>query len=164
MDFTQAQIDVLLWITSFVEQPNAALNNWPPCPYARKARLNGEFEIRKGQDLWQDLTTVHMHEKTVVAYVYDPRQIDAAEFNHTVDRANQSVLVAQDLLALADHPDSPEEVRGIRFNQGTWAIVFVQPLRKLNEFARLLAAQGYYDDWPEHYLQGLFQHRQDPRT
>jgi hypothetical protein len=84
-------------------------------------------------------------------------------FNNLVDQVNTDFLVARDLLALADHPLSEEVVNGVKFNQGTWAIVFVQPLAKLNEFAKLLAGQGYYKNWPEDYLQGLFQHRVDPR-
>ena len=165
MDFNQAQIDLLLWITGFVEQPNAQLQGWPPCPYARRARLSGEFEIRQGRvDPYLDLQQVNMNEKTVVAYVYDPQDFQGEEFNRLVDQVNQDFLVSRDLLALADHPDSPEIVKGVKFNQGTWAVVFVQPLNKLNEFAKMLAGQGYYKDWPEDYLQGLFAHREDPRT
>ena len=165
MDFNQAQIDLLLWITGFVEQPNAQLQGWPPCPYARRARLSGEFEIRQGRvDPYLDLQQVNMNEKTVVAYVYDPQDFQGEEFNRLVDQVNQDFLVSRDLLALADHPDSPEIVKGVKLNQGTWAVVFVQPLTKLNEFAKMLAGQGYYKDWPEDYLQGLFAHREDPRT
>ena len=164
MDFNQAQIDILLWITGFVEKSNPQLNGWPPCPYARRARLNGEFEIRKGQvDPYVDLQAIRMEEKTVVAYVYDPRHFEPTVFNALVDQVNTDFLVTRDLLALADHPLSEEIVNGVKFNQGTWAIVFVQPLAKLNEFAKLLAGQGYYKNWPEDYLQGLFQHRVDPR-
>jgi hypothetical protein len=165
MDFNQAQIDLLLWITGFVEQPNAQLQGWPPCPYARRARLSGEFEIRQGRvDPYLDLQQVNLNEKTVVAYVYDPQDFQGEEFNRLVDQVNQDFLVSRDLLALADHPDSPEIVKGVKFNQGTWAVVFVQSLTKLNEFAKMLAGQGYYKDWPEDYLQGLFAHREDPRT
>ena len=64
MDFNQAQIDLLLWITGFVEQPNAQLGGWPPCPYARRARLNGEFEIRQGRvDPYLDLQQVNLNVK-----------------------------------------------------------------------------------------------------
>ena len=165
MDFNQAQIDILLWITSFVEQPNAELGGWPPCPYARRARLNGEFEIRQGQqDPYHDLQTIDMNEKTVVAYVYDPKHWEGQDFHDQVDQVNTDFLVQRDLIALADHPGTPEIARGVKFNQGNWAIVFVQPLSKLNAFAKLLDGQGYYKHWPEDYLQGLFAHREDPRS
>jgi hypothetical protein len=42
-------------------------------------------------------------------------------------------------------------------------MAFVQPLSKLNHFARLIAGRGYYEGWPEDYLKGLFEFREDPR-
>jgi hypothetical protein len=163
MDFNQAQIDILGWITGFVERPNANLAGWPPCPFARRARLNGEFEIRRGDvGPWHDLQNVDLQEKTVVAYVYDPKTQDVDRFGSEIDRVNRECLVPRDLLALGDHPQDTEEVKQVRFNQGTWAIVFVQPLSKLNEAAGMIATQGYYQGWPPEYLKNLFAHRQVP--
>jgi len=39
----------------------------------------------------------------------------------------------------------------------------VQSLSDLDSKAKLIAAKGFYDSWPEHYLTALFKHRQDPR-
>jgi hypothetical protein len=33
------------WLVDFVEKPNPLLNNWPPCPYARQARLANKIHI-----------------------------------------------------------------------------------------------------------------------
>jgi hypothetical protein len=165
MDFEQAQRDVTNWVTSFVEAPNAALNGWPPCPYARKARLDGEFEIRPGRvDPYMDLMHAEMGQRMVIAYVYDPRSVPASQFNQLVRDVNRGFLLPRNIVALADHPDCPEEIQGVRMNQGTWAIAFIQPLDKLNHFARLIAARGYYQGWPEDYLRDLFDGREDPRT
>jgi hypothetical protein len=49
-------------------------------------------------------------------------------------------------------------------NQGTYALALVQSLSDLNNKAKIMAAKGFYDSWPEDYLQALFQHRKDPRT
>ena len=35
--------DIEQWIINFVEVKNPALGGWPPCPYARKARLDRDF-------------------------------------------------------------------------------------------------------------------------
>jgi len=165
MDFEQAKADILDWATRFVEQPNANLNGWPPCPYARKARLDGQFEIRRGIiDPYHDLMHVEMKNMMVMAYVYDPGTISAAVFNQYVDGVNRGFLLPRNIVALADHPDSPEEVQGVCMNQGRWAIVFVQPLDKLNHFAQLIADRGYYNGWPEDYLEALFEGRKDPRS
>ena len=34
------------WMTEFVEMPNNKLGNWPPCPYARQARVNNKIAIK----------------------------------------------------------------------------------------------------------------------
>lgn len=165
MDIVQARIDILNWVTGFVEQPHPALNSWPPCPHARRARLDGQFDIRAGQiDPYTDLMHINMDGFMVIAYVYDPVTIDADRFNQQIDRVNQGFLIHRNIIALADHPNAPEDVLGVQMNQGTYAIAFVQPLDKLNHFARQIAAKGYYDRWPEPYLKDLFQWREDPRS
>ena len=165
MNFEQAKIDILLWITGFVEKPHPALNGWPPCPHARRARLDGQFDIRSGQiDPYTDLMKVEMGDYMVMAYVYDRDLFTADRFNQQVDAVNQAFLLSRDIIALADHPDAPEDVLGVRMNQGDYALVFVQPLSKLNTFARQIADKGYYQDWPEEYLEDLFRFREDPRS
>ena len=165
MNFEQAQLDILAWITGFVERPHPALLGWAPCPYARRARLEGKFEIRPGHiDPYTDLQHINIGELDVVAMVYDPTEFEPDEFNQQITAVNQGFLRARDLLALADHPDSPEVVQGVTMNQGTWAIAFVQPLAKLNAHARMVAEKGYYQGWPEDYLQILFEGREDPRS
>jgi hypothetical protein len=164
MNFEQARMDVLNWVTGFVERPNALLNGWPPCPYARKARLDGQFEIRPGSvDPYTDLRSTDMGDLMVIAYVYDPEKFTADEFNQQVQAVNRGFLIPKNMIGLADHPDDVEDINGVIMNQGTWAIAFVQPLDKLNHFAQLIAGRGFYDGWPEDYLKDLFEGREDPR-
>lgn len=164
MNFEQAQLDVLNWVTDFVERPNAQLNGWPPCPHARKARLDGQFEIRRGCiDPYTDLMRVDMGKRMVIAYVYEPERFTADEFNQQIQQVNRGFLIPKNIIGLADHPDDVENINGVIMNQGTWAIAFAQPLDKLNHFAQLIAGRGYYEGWPEEYLQTLFEGRKDPR-
>ena len=67
------------------------------------------------------------------------------------------------MLALEDHPSDVENVNGVIMNQGQYALALVQCLSDLNTKAQQMASKGFYHNWPEEYLQGLFQHRQDPR-
>ena len=165
MNFSQAKKDITKWIIDFVEKSNPLLNNWPPCPYARQARLNGKVDIRPGCfNPIDDLKQVVMGDFEVFAYVYDQERWSAAEFNELVETVNISYLAQRNLIALADHPADVETVNGVAMNQGTYAIVFVQSLDKLNHFARLLAPKGFYKGWDEEYLTVLFSGRQDPRA
>ena len=164
MNFEQAKLDIEQWIVDFVEKPNPLLNNWPPCPYARQARLSKKVDIRQGcYNPIDDLKHVVMKDFDVVAYVYGQERWPADEFNELVDIVNQAHLNSQGLIALADHPDDIETVNGVIMNQGQYAIVFVQDLAKLNHFARILGKKDFYNGWPEDYLTVLFAGREDPR-
>jgi len=164
MNFEQAKLDIEQWIVDFVEKPNPLLNGWPPCPYARQARLNQQVDIRSGcVSPIDDIQQADMGKYEVVAYVYDPIQWSADKFNEQVETVNVSYLAQRGLIALADHPDDVEMVASVVMNQGTYAIVFVQDLTKLNHFARILGRKDFYKDWPEEYLEVLFSGREDPR-
>ena len=165
INIDQAKQDIINWMLSFVEQPHPALNGWAPCPYARKARVEGRFDIRAGTaDPLVDCQMIEMGNFDVIAYVYNPADFAADRFDQLVSTLNQTCLLSRSMFALADHPDAAETVNGVVMNQGQWAICFLQDLDKLNSHASMLAEKGYYNDWPEDYLQLLFDNRQDPRT
>jgi len=164
MNFDQAKQEIEQWIMAFVEKPNPLLNNWPPCPYARQARVNNLIDIRQGCfNPIDDLKQASLDNYDVAVYVYGPERWPAEEFNQLVEIVNVSYLAQRGLIALADHPDDVEMVNGVAMNQGTYAIVFLQRLDKLDESARQLASKGFYNGWDEEYLKVLFAGREDPR-
>jgi hypothetical protein len=158
--------DIERWIANFVEVPHPALGGWAPCPYARKARLDRDFEVRLGVNPYFDLKVVSQTgiNKSVVIFVYESTAYSAEQFHVYLDSANTEFLLSKDLRALEDHPYLPEVVNSVSMNQGTYALALVQSLSDLNDKARLIARKGFYDTWPEPYLHELFQHRQDPRS
>jgi hypothetical protein len=157
--------DIESWIENFVEVPHPALGNWAPCPYARRARLDRDFEVRIGRNPFEDLIAVSYGTLpcSVVIFAYDPKFHPYDEFHAQLEFANTNHLVPKNMLALEDHPADAEIVNGVSMNQGTYALALVQNLTDLNQKAQQMARQGFYDTWPEDYLQELFQHRQDPR-
>jgi hypothetical protein len=158
--------DIEQWIEDFVEVPHPALGGWAPCPYARKARLDRDFDVRLGLAPIHDLVQISrkgLGGKSVVIVVYDPAQHSYETFNQALTIANREFLLPNNLLALEDHPGDPEIVNGVTMNQGTYALALVQSLSDLNQKAKLMARKGFYDTWPEDYLQVLFNHREDPR-
>lgn len=160
------QADIERWIIDFVEVKNPALGGWPPCPYARKARLENDFEVRLGLAPMHDMIKISktgLGGKSVVVIAYDPKYHTHEEFSHALDVANKEFLLPNNLLALEDHPDDVEIVNGVCMNQGTYALALIQSLSDLNEKAHTMGKKGFYDTWPEDYLQALFQHREDPR-
>jgi hypothetical protein len=101
--------------------------------------------------------------KSVVIFVYDPKEWPYEQFAFSLQVANKNFLLKQDILALEDHPEDLEIVNGVSMNQGTYAMAMCQSLSDLDNRARHMASKGFYNTWPNDYLQALFQHRQDPR-
>ena len=166
LDLATVQYDIERWIETFVEVPHPALGDWAPCPYARKARLDRDFTVRVGINPYFDLLNVAkdgLGGKSVLIIAYDPNEFFYSQFTSDIKAANEEVLLHNNLLALEDHPGDLEIVNGVSMNQGTYALALVQSLTDLNEKAQLVAKKGFYDTWPEDYLQALFTHRRDPR-
>jgi hypothetical protein len=167
MELEQVKQDILSWSENFLEQPHPALGNWSPCPYARRARLNHQVDIRIGTSPKEDLQQLceqGLGSAQVVIYAYDPVVQPRDQFAQALDQANREFLLVADLIVLEDHPADAEIVNGVCMNQGTYALAMCQSLSDLDVKARQMAAKGFYHTWPEQYLETLFQHRQDPRT
>jgi len=166
LDYQTVQQDIESWIQNFVEVPHPALGGWAPCPYARKARLDRDFEVRLGLAPIHDLVNISrrgLGSKSVVMFVYEPDQVSHKELGHAVKVCNQEFLLPRGFIALEDHPADAEIVNGVSMNQGAYALALVQGVQDLDAKAAAMAARGFYDTWPEDYLQELFKGRRDPR-
>ena len=166
MELQQLRQDILNWSENFVERPHPALGGFPPCPYARSARLKNSYAVYIGSDPYYDLKNRArwgMGNREVIVYAYDPVEWPHKLFASSLDQANQEFLLHADMLVLEDHPGDVEIVNGICMNQGTYALALVQSLSDLDAKAKQMASKGFYDSWPEDYLSALFQHRKDPR-
>lgn len=166
MDIKTVTQDILAWLETFVEVPHPALGNFPPCPFARQARLQGTVGIFIGQEPYFDLKSraaTGMQQYEVIVYAYDPEEWTQEYFSPKLQSANQDFLLAANLIVLEDHPAAVEDVNGVIMNQGKYALAMIQSLSDLNQRAQQMANKGFYHAWPESYLEQLFQHRIDPR-
>ena len=166
MKLEDVQADIANWIENFLEVNNPDLGNRSPCPFARSARLKNSYQVRIGTEAYSDMMDISkegLGDLEVVIYAYPQNFYTPEEFADIIDKTNQGFLLPVDLIALDDHPDHKESVNDVVFNQGTYTLALVQSLSDLNSRSKLMAQQGFYDDWPEEYLQDLFKHREDPR-
>lgn len=147
---TQATVEssLLKWMEEFVEKPHPSLGGWPPCPFARQARLSKNIDIRAGADPFTDCTSLVDYDwsKEVVVFWYD--NIASELFLDLVNRAN-SVLLERDIVALEDHPDADEIIAGVKMNFGLCPIIVLQKNSKLNQAADQLKEKGYYHTWTQ---------------
>jgi hypothetical protein len=166
LDLETVKQDILEWSRGFVEVPHAALGEWAPCPFARKARLAGTVGIFVGHDPYFDLKN-RSREGTgkfeVVIHAYDPAEWSYDRFHTLLDAANTDFLLCRKLVVLEDHPADIEMVNGVCMNQGKYALSMLQSLTKLNSAADHMQSKGFYHTWPSEYLTALFANRKDPR-
>lgn len=137
---------LLKWMQEFVEVPHPSLGGWPPCPYARQARLSNNIEIRQGTEPYLDCVGLLQFDwsKEAVVFWYD--RIDPQLFVNEVNRANDELL-PKDIVALEDHPDNEEITAGVKMNFGFCPIIILQKNSKLNQAADQLKEKGYYNSW-----------------
>jgi len=167
MDLKAARESVENWLENFIEVPHPALGGFPPCPYARQARLKNQVDYRLGGDPYLDLLMLSkkgMETWEVVVYIYDPNLWSADEFNEHIDEANAGPMKSAGLVSLSDHPDHTETQNGVCFNHGTYALSIAALTKNLDDASANLYKKGYYSGWDPEYLDDLFLHRQDPRT
>ena len=155
MDEQYIRNSLLDWMINFVEQPNSKLGNWPPCPYARKARLDNKFKILFDySNNFADsiaYSKIVLETNDVVAICFDHKKIDADYLRDFIKNLN-TLLMQEDYVILEDHPDTLEYVNGVNMNFGLCGLLLIQKLSKLNEASSQLKAKGYYDHWNQQVL------------
>ena len=165
MELSEVKQSILEWMERFLEVEHPALGQWAPCPYARKARLDGRVEIRLGMDPYDDIIDIAeagIGDKEVVVFAYDPDNYHHDYFHYAVQDANEAVR-DQGFISLDDHPGNEEFVNGVQMNHGTYALSIVAPTANLDDASKKLYKAGYYNSWSSEYMDEVFQGRKDPR-
>lgn len=146
------------WILNHLSKPNSVFNNLPPCPYAKKAWMEGNVLVKEIKDPVDYNLTVELSnyayqwpEKDVVIFAFDPTKISAYELTELVESVQRKVLNNWGLVALEDHPDEVEEIDTVVLNNGEHGLVLLQERSKLEEARKHLDSLGYYKYWPEDY-------------
>ena len=135
------------WILNFLSKPNSVFDNIPPCPYAKKAWLDGHVEVKEFVSFAEMRKDIANWNKEVVIYLFQetmlPRctelQILASKFNDEFP----------DFLFLEETPDLVESVAGVLVNQGELCMMIVQKRKPLEDAREELKKTGYYDNWTE---------------
>ena len=164
MDEQYVRLKLNQWLNDFVEKPNPLLNNWPPCPYARQARLSNKIsikfcEVAEFMDVIRE-SMYALEEKDVVVICFNHNQIDPVSLQEFVAGTNKT-LMPINYVILEDHPDSPEFVNGVKMNFGHCGLLILQKLDKLNTAADHLNEKGYYDTWSKENLDEVVTWRYD---
>ena len=148
------------WLVNFVEQSNPLLNNWPPCPFARQARIANKIHIVFDNPLAIDQYINQLEDYDVVVLCFDHTKFSASQIELFTQHVN-SMLMLQDFVVLYDHPDSEEFINGAKMNFGECGLMILQRLSKLNTAADQLRNKGYYTTWSNENLDDVVNWRYD---
>lgn len=151
MDQKYIRERLLQWMETFVEQPNPKLGDWPPCPFARQARMGNKIEIRFSEagllayDVYKSLCVLE-EGREVIVICFDHTTAGPTFVQELVQALNRE-LMKQNYVILEDHPDLPEYVNNVCMNFGECGLLVVQKLDKLNSASDQLREKGYYHSW-----------------
>lgn len=148
------------WLVDFVEKPNPLLNNWPPCPYARQARLANLIHIVFDSPLTIADYVSFLDSYDVVVLCFDHKQFSTSQIELFTKHIN-SILIWKDCVVLEDHPDTEELVNGVKMNFAECGLMVLQRLSKLNTAADQLREKGYYAIWSKENLDQVVNWRYD---
>ena len=143
------------WIENFVSVHNETIGH-TPCPFAKEALIRNKIDYKKVDKSNTLSTLVHLADHwsddfEVVCLYTDTKEFTPRELIALVDAFNNNAM-QQDIVALEDHPDDPEDWKSVSLNFGKCIIILVQRLSKLNQASKILKRKGYYDSWDkDHY-------------
>jgi hypothetical protein len=168
-DLRNIPAQLRIWLENFIERTNPDLGNWPPCPYARQARINNRIAF-VGADAHQISDSVGKYEyllqnHDVVVMYFDHTTISSDYLQQQVHEINRKIM-PEDLVILEDHPDATETINGVTMNFGMCGLVILQRLSDLNRASDQLRSKGYYNHWAESDLADVvtWRYKSDPRT
>lgn len=159
------------WISDFVTKPNPIFGDLPPCPFAQKAIIDGKVEFLE-LDGVAGYETVYGHiwnfdfdDKDVLCMIAEPDHFTTQETTDIAHDLNR-YWMPKDIVVLEDHPDIPEQVKGVKLNNGHYTLFLAQRLSKLNRFSKMLEVGPYYKNWSKSYLESVkgFRDRSNARS
>lgn len=161
------QQDIWDWLTDYIEVNHKFYNyKFPPCPYARGARLRGLVDVQvyeqgKVTDFIQakiaDLIAEPKYNVRIL--VMPPRTRWDYRIGKCVTQLNQQII-ADDFYAqygTANHTRS--RYPGL-FNWGAYSIVIVNRLSDVLDGHRALLSTDYYGPWAETHYDAVVVRRQ----
>ena len=153
MSIEQLKEDIKNWILDWVSVYNEQLGT-VPCPFAKQALLTNRIDYATAQDLdgvkgLLQLFAMGGIKNDVLIIGVDKNNITAQNLSLLVKDVNINILMPSGFVALEDHPDDEEIINSVKMNQGTWALVLVQAIDKINQASLVLKKQGYYDNWSQ---------------
>ena len=120
--------EVIRWVKEFVEVPHPMFADYPPCPYAKQARMQGKVDfveltgMEPDSNIWTSIDHFDFEKKDVLVIIADAKRW---------------------------------KVKDVKLNQGKYTLLLVQRRTKLKQFADILDKSDYYKNWSKGYRESV---------
>lgn len=154
----EAKQNILNWLEDFVEKPNLLMNGWPPCPYAKEARLRNRVNIlpidknKLVETLESEALKIKASQFDVSIIALLPENFLSIQETKELTLKFRQQWVAEDIYLLKDHPEDHEFSGAIKMNHGELQLFFIQKLSALEKASKDLSDAGYYKGWDPEYF------------
>ena len=151
------QENILSYMLNFLEKPHPVFSNMPPCPYARKERVENKIQYFEttittqgpSSSLLEEIRTFHSSPQwtTMLAYA-SIQEVDVQECYNFAQQITDA-LIDIDILAIPLHPEDPFEVQGVRTRQVPYVMMLIQRRAVLAAAKEKLLNTKYYANWDD---------------
>jgi hypothetical protein len=164
---TQIKKDIEDWSINFVESSNEFYENkFPVCPYARKAKMQGDscVGIYQGGSVKNFIKTeinnlIDKKTHTVMLLIFPPRVKYIPGIHRFVKNMNKEII-PKDFYALAGIAVNTQSAYPGWFNSGPYFIIGVNTLSAVLPAVESLKAAGYYKNWSKKHYESVVVRRQ----
>jgi hypothetical protein len=164
---TQIKKDIADWSINFVESSNEFYENkFPVCPYARKAKLQGEscISIYQGGSVKNFIKTeinnlLDQKKHKVMLLIFPPITKWIPGIHRFVININKKII-PKDFYALAGIAVNTQSSYPGWFNSGPYFIIGVNTLSAVLPAVESLKSVGYYKNWSDKHYKSVVVRRQ----
>lgn len=162
--------DIWTWIKEYVEVNHEFYGyKFPPCPYAKAARLKGSIDVIAYEDgsvkqfiklNVQDLLDAKDKKITQRALILPPRAqwtLGIKKFIHNLN----TKIVSQDYYIQFGRAIKTQSRYAGLFNSGAYCIILINLLSEVMEGHQALLSTDYYKPWSQEHYDAVVVRRQD---
>ena len=152
--------EVIQWVKEFVEVPHPMFADYPPCPYAKQARMQGKVDfveltdMEPDSNIWCNIDHFDFEKKDVLVIIADAKRWTPHYTQKLAAQLNDT-YAPRDLLIMEDHPKLVEKVKDVKMNQGRYTLLLVQRRTKLKRFEDILKKTDYYRNWSKGHRESV---------
>lgn len=148
---------ILTYMTDFLERSNPIFSNMPPCPYARKERVDNKIyfletpltEQGPSESFLEEIRQFDNNEQWSTMLAYSPTMALDVQACYSFAQRITDALMDIDILAIPLHPDDPFSVQGLRTRQVPCVMMLIQRRAFLSDAKEKLLKTKYYANWSD---------------